>query len=63
MHLRQVASGKPWALIMLYYMSVTGVIEYSDDVDSFIGHKTLIKTSSWGFEIYIDWEEYCQNAS
>ena len=40
--------------------SATGVIEYSDDVDSFIGHKTLIKISSWGLEIYIDWEEYSQ---
>ena len=45
--------------ICSHYMLATEVNEYSKDVYNYTGHRTMLKTTSWGLTIYIDWDEYC----
>ena len=41
-----------------HYMTITGVIEYSDDVKDLVGHKTMLRISTWGWERYVDYDWY-----
>ena len=44
--------------ICSHYMLATEVNEYSKDVYNYTGHRTMLKTTSWGLTIYIDCYEY-----
>jgi len=41
-----------------HYMTITELIEYSDDVSVLINKKTILKVASWGNIYYIDFDEY-----
>ena len=44
-----------------HYMTITGIIEYSDGVKDLIGYKTMLKISSWGIEYYVDYDWYADH--
>ncbi len=44
-----------------HYMTITGVIEYSDDVKDLVGHKTMLRISTWGWERYVDYDWYAEH--
>lgn len=44
--------------VSAHYMTVTGIIEYSDEIADRIGHKRMLEISSWGKKYYIDFDEY-----
>ena len=44
--------------IKSHYMTVTGIIEYSDEIADRIGHKRMLEISSWGKKLYFDFDEY-----
>lgn len=41
-----------------HYVTITGIIEYSDAMANKIGHKRMLEVSSWGEKFYIDYDEY-----
>ncbi len=44
-----------------HYMTITGVIEYSNDVKDLVGHKTMLRISTWGLERYVDYDWYAEH--
>ncbi|MDE6529589.1 MAG: hypothetical protein K2K96_02315, partial [Lachnospiraceae bacterium] len=44
-----------------HYMTITGIIEYSEDVKDLVGHKTMLRISSWGLELYVDYDWYAEH--
>ncbi|MDE6530949.1 MAG: hypothetical protein K2K96_09285, partial [Lachnospiraceae bacterium] len=44
-----------------HYMTITGVIEYSDDVKDLVDHNTMLRISTWGKEYYIDYDWYAEH--
>ena len=44
-----------------HYMTITEVIEYSEDVEYLVDHRTMLRVSSWGIEYYIDYEQYAEH--
>ena len=44
-----------------HYMTVTGVIEYSEDVKGLVGHKTMLRISTLGLERYVDYDWYAEH--
>lgn len=44
-----------------HYMTITGIIEYSDDVEDLIGHKVMLRISTWGLEGYVDYDFYAEH--
>lgn len=49
--------------IKSHYMVATGVIEYSDEIATVFGHKTMIKIATYGKVFYMDYEDYSKNLS
>ncbi|MBQ8261594.1 MAG: hypothetical protein IJZ00_04845 [Lachnospiraceae bacterium] len=47
--------------VTAHYMTITGVIEYSDDVEDYVGFSTLLMISSWGETYFIDYNVYGAN--
>lgn len=47
--------------IKSHYMVATGVIEYSDEIATVFGHKTMIKIATYGKVFYMDYEDYSKN--
>lgn len=41
-----------------HYMVATGIIEYSDDVETFVGRKKMVRIATYGKEYYMDFEDY-----
>ena len=46
-----------------HYMTITEIIEYSENVTELMGHARLFKISSWGRSYYIDYDEYSRYMS
>ncbi len=44
-----------------HYMTITGVIEYSEDVKGLVGHKTMLRISTFGWERYVDYDWYADH--
>lgn len=44
-----------------HYMTITDVIEYSDDVKDLVGHRTMLRISTWGLERYVDYVWYTEH--
>lgn len=41
------------------YTTITKVVEYNnEDSQDLIGHKTMLRISSWGIEYYVDYDWY-----
>ncbi len=41
-----------------HYVNITALIEYSDSVQYYVGHKTIAQISTWGLKRYFDFDEY-----
>ena len=44
-----------------HYMTITEVTEYSEDVQDLVGHKTMLRISSWGIKYYVDYDWYAEH--
>ena len=44
-----------------HYLTITGIIEYSDDVKDLVGHKTMLRIATWGMEYYVDYDWYAEH--
>lgn len=44
-----------------HYMTITEVTEYSEDVQDLVGHKTMLRISTWGLERYVDYDQYARH--
>lgn len=41
-----------------HYMTITGVMQYSEDVVEVLHHENMLIISSWGMQFYVDYDEY-----
>ena len=50
----------PKSSCLSHYMLATGVVEYSDDVKSQVGHSRMIRVATIGDDLYFDYDQYIQ---